>query len=183
MPIHHWNHLPLKVSYGSTISVRFLNLLSENLSIFYWESPWMLFWRHDYYYKSKRSKQTWGHHRRKWIDCKIVKRELKNQDSSKCKYSFIMLNFNNEFHEVLILVFYTGCGTQIGTLIVVWVSRFGCHTQYRKAKRASWPRNMLLLKNPQFLPNFFETWSKWSTGCLISECARWICSERNKGFD
>ena len=23
------------------------------------------------------------------------------------------------------------------------------------------PRNMLLLKNPHFLPNFFETWSKW----------------------
>ena len=24
-----------------------------------------------------------------------------------------------------------------------------------------WPINMVLLKNPQFLPNFFETWSKW----------------------
>ena len=26
-----------------------------------------------------------------------------------------------------------------------------------------WPINMLLLKNPQFLPNFFESWSKWPT--------------------
>ena len=24
----------------------------------------------------------------------------------------------------------------------------------------TWPRNMLLSKNPQFLPNCFETWSK-----------------------
>ena len=25
------------------------------------------------------------------------------------------------------------------------------------------PKNMFLLKNPQFLPNFYETLSKWST--------------------
>ena len=27
-------------------------------------------------------------------------------------------------------------------------------------KNDMWPRNMLLLKNQQFLANFFETWSK-----------------------
>ena len=26
-----------------------------------------------------------------------------------------------------------------------------------------WPKNMLWIKNPQFLPNHYKTWSKWST--------------------
>ena len=39
--------------------------------------------------------------------------------------------------------------------------------QYREAKKASWARNMLLLKNPQFLPNFFGTWLKWCTNGLV----------------
>ena len=32
-----------------------------------------------------------------------------------------------------------------------------------------WPINMLLLKNPQFLPNFFETWSKWPSSKKLEE--------------
>ena len=27
-------------------------------------------------------------------------------------------------------------------------------------KKCDWPRNILLMKNPQFLPNYYETWSK-----------------------
>ena len=31
----------------------------------------------------------------------------------------------------------------------------------------TWPRNMLLIKNPQFLPNFYDTLSKWSSHELV----------------
>ena len=32
-----------------------------------------------------------------------------------------------------------------------------------RTQKCMWPRNMLLLKNQQFLANFFETWSKGPT--------------------
>ena len=34
-------------------------------------------------------------------------------------------------------------------------------------KKWKWPRNMVLLKNPQFLPNYYETWSKCPTIELV----------------
>ena len=34
-------------------------------------------------------------------------------------------------------------------------------------KKCDWPKNMLLLKNPQFLPNHFETLSKYATQELL----------------
>ena len=34
-------------------------------------------------------------------------------------------------------------------------------------KKCNWPKNMLLLKNPQFLPNHYETWSKLDTQELL----------------
>ena len=33
--------------------------------------------------------------------------------------------------------------------------------------KCDWPKNMLLLKNPQFLPNHYETLSKYATQKLL----------------
>ena len=57
-----------------------------------------------------------------------------NIEPLKIKTRLNMLNAGNDSVKTVS----TACGPKIDT----------------------WPRNMKLLKNPQFLPNLFETWSK-----------------------
>ena len=44
-----------------------------------------------------------------------------------------------------------------------FASLYVCTYQWHVEANADWPKNMLLSKNPQFLPNHYETWLKWAT--------------------